>query len=207
MSAILREEPPDLSATNKNVQPGLERVVRHCLEKNPEERFHRRTTSRFDLEALSGHFRPTAAVAPAPGTGGSRDAAVLAAAGRRGPGHCPRRRRWRPGSPFAGRAGPPPPSFHQLTYRRGEILSARFAPDGQTVMYSAAWDGKPMEIFGGRLESPESRPFGLAGAEVLAISRVGRGRRLAAAHRRAAFPADGTLAQVSVAGGAPRATS
>ena len=39
MSAILREEPPDLSATNKSVQPGLERIVRHCLEKNPEERF------------------------------------------------------------------------------------------------------------------------------------------------------------------------
>src|SRR5450830_267234 len=40
ISAILREEPPDLSATNRNVQPGLERIVRHCLEKNPEERFY-----------------------------------------------------------------------------------------------------------------------------------------------------------------------
>ena len=54
MSAILREEPPDLSATNKNVQPGLERVVRHCLEKNPEERFHSAHDLAFDLEALSG---------------------------------------------------------------------------------------------------------------------------------------------------------
>ncbi|MGI8839019.1 MAG: serine/threonine-protein kinase, partial [Pyrinomonadaceae bacterium] len=40
MSAILREDPPDLSGTNKNVAPALERVVNHCLEKNPEERFH-----------------------------------------------------------------------------------------------------------------------------------------------------------------------
>ena len=58
MSAILREEPPDLSATNKNVQPGLERVVRHCLEKNPEERFHSAHDLAFDLEALSGASTP-----------------------------------------------------------------------------------------------------------------------------------------------------
>ena len=44
-----------------------------------------------------------------------------------------------------------------------QIPSARFAPDGQTFLYSAAWDGKPAEIFMGRPESPESRPFGLAG--------------------------------------------
>ena len=54
ISAILREEPPDLSATNRNVQPGLERIVRHCLEKNPEERFQSARDLAFDLEALSG---------------------------------------------------------------------------------------------------------------------------------------------------------
>ncbi|MGE5715077.1 MAG: serine/threonine-protein kinase, partial [Acidobacteriota bacterium] len=51
ISAILREEPPDLSATNRNVQPGLERIVRHCLEKNPEERFYSARDLAFDLEA------------------------------------------------------------------------------------------------------------------------------------------------------------
>jgi serine/threonine protein kinase len=40
MSAILKEEPPDLSLTNRDIHPGLERIVRHCLEKNPDERFH-----------------------------------------------------------------------------------------------------------------------------------------------------------------------
>jgi len=65
MSAILREDPPDLSATNKNVQPGLERVVRHCLEKSPEERFHSAHDLAFDLEALSG-TSPAGAVAAAP---------------------------------------------------------------------------------------------------------------------------------------------
>src|SRR5215470_5510213 len=63
MSAILREEPPDLSATNKNVQPGLERVIRHCIEKNPEERFHSAHDLAFDLEALSGTSATSAAAA------------------------------------------------------------------------------------------------------------------------------------------------
>ena len=97
----------------------------------------------------------------------------------------------------------PPPSFHQLTFRRGQILSARFAPDGQTVMYSAAWDGKPMEIFVGRPESPESRPFGLPGAEVLAISKSGEMAVSLDRHATGlAFRRTGTLAQLSVAGGA-----
>src|SRR4029453_11740368 len=39
MSAILREDPPDLSETNKALPPGLERLVRHCLEKAPAQRF------------------------------------------------------------------------------------------------------------------------------------------------------------------------
>jgi serine/threonine protein kinase/Tol biopolymer transport system component len=54
MSAILREDPPELSATNKSVAPALERVVNHCLEKNPEERFHSANDLGFAIEALSG---------------------------------------------------------------------------------------------------------------------------------------------------------
>lgn len=59
ISELLREEPPDLSATNRNVQPGLERIVRRCLEKNPEERFY----LAFDLEALSGLWGTSEAAA------------------------------------------------------------------------------------------------------------------------------------------------
>jgi serine/threonine protein kinase/Tol biopolymer transport system component len=54
MSAILREDPPDLSQSNKNVAPALERVLRHCLEKTPEERFHSASDLAFAIEALSG---------------------------------------------------------------------------------------------------------------------------------------------------------
>ncbi|HJZ81541.1 MAG TPA: protein kinase, partial [Pyrinomonadaceae bacterium] len=54
MSAILREDPPELSETNHNVSPALERLVNHCLEKNPEERFHSARDLAFALESLSG---------------------------------------------------------------------------------------------------------------------------------------------------------
>jgi serine/threonine protein kinase len=36
------------------------------------------------------------------------------------------------------------PVYQQLTFRRGNVYSARFAPDGQTIIYSAAWDGNPL---------------------------------------------------------------
>src|SRR5436853_2993022 len=54
MSAILREDPPDLSETNKTVSPALERVVRHCLEKHPADRFHSARDLAFAIESLSG---------------------------------------------------------------------------------------------------------------------------------------------------------
>ena len=60
MSAILKEDPPDLSVTNQSISPGLERIVRHCLEKNPEQRFHSAHDVAFDLEALSGVSAPAA---------------------------------------------------------------------------------------------------------------------------------------------------
>jgi Tol biopolymer transport system component len=54
MSAILKEDPPDLSETNQRISPALERLVNHCLEKNPEERFHSVSDLAFALEAISG---------------------------------------------------------------------------------------------------------------------------------------------------------
>ena len=200
MSAILKEDPPDLSATNQNIHPGLERIVRHCLEKNPEERFHSAHDLAFDLEALSGVSSPGTASVSAPAQRGRRlwpllaGTALLSAviAGL---------------SAFsAGKkaAYVPPPSFRQLTFSRGEVGGAHFAPDGQTIFYSAAWEGRPFEVFVNRPESPESRPFGLAGAEVLAISRSGE--MAVSLNRRAteAFRRIGRLARISIAGGAPR---
>ena len=167
MSAILREEPPDLSATNKSVQPGLERIVRHCLEKNPEERFYSTRDVAFDLEALSG-LSSSGAVAAAAGPSVMRRGvpaivAVLGLVVAAVAGY------W-----FHARKGPAaPPSFHQLTFRRGAISSGRFGSDGKSVIYSAAWDGGATEIFLGRTDGPDARPFGLKNADVLAVSPSG----------------------------------
>src|SRR5271167_1784681 len=63
MSAILKEDPPELNETNRNVSPALERIVQHCLEKNPESRFHSASDIAFDLEHLSGLSGSAARVA------------------------------------------------------------------------------------------------------------------------------------------------
>ena len=83
ITAILTKEPPDLSQTNKDVPPGLDRIVRHCLEKNPEERFESARDVAFDLEALSGVSTPTGLDADAPAGDSTPPSAV--AARRRGP--------------------------------------------------------------------------------------------------------------------------
>src|SRR5262249_25034215 len=54
VSAVLKEDPPDVTTTNKEVPPALERVIRHCLEKNPEQRFQSARDLAFDLEMISG---------------------------------------------------------------------------------------------------------------------------------------------------------
>src|SRR6202162_483383 len=82
MSAILAKDPPDLSATNQALSPGLDRIVRHCLEKNAEERFHSAHDVAFDLEALSGLSSPSAAALAAP-SGARRQPSTSSARGPR----------------------------------------------------------------------------------------------------------------------------
>jgi serine/threonine protein kinase len=96
------------------------------------------------------------------------------------------------------------PTFQRLSFRRGTILSARFAPDGRTVVYGAAWEGEPCRLFSTRPESPESSALTLPDAEILSISRTGQ--MAISLERRWAgrFIWSGTLAQVPLSGGAPR---
>jgi serine/threonine protein kinase len=102
---------------------------------------------------------------------------------------------------------PAPPVFaayHPLTFRRGIVLSARFAPDGKTVIYSAAWEGKPLDLYTTRPESPQSQEMEPRGANVLAISSSGEMALALGSHPRDAFLYSGTLARVPLVGGAPR---
>jgi Tol biopolymer transport system component len=93
------------------------------------------------------------------------------------------------------------PSFTQLTFRRGTLGSARFAPDGQTIMYSASWDGKPMEVFVSRLDNPESRAFGLTRSELLSVSPSGEMAVSVERHDAIPFNRTGTLARIGMTGG------
>ena len=205
MSAILKEDPPDLSVTNQAISPGLERIVRHCLEKNPEQRFHSAHDLAFDLETISG--TSSAAVAPlSPALAGRRRrllpaalAALAAAlialafwAGRRS--H----------ASDATAKGPDNVLHQRLTFRRGNVLYARFTADGQSVVYGAAWGDRPAEIFLARAGSPESRPLGIAGANLLAVSPSGELAILLKKTNVFGTAGAGTLARVPIGGGTPR---
>jgi Tol biopolymer transport system component/predicted Ser/Thr protein kinase len=96
------------------------------------------------------------------------------------------------------------PAYHLLTYRRGAIRMARFAPDGQTVVYSAAWEGRPVEVFTTRVGTPEARPVGVAGAEIMGISSTGETALLLGSQQTKSQVFSGTLARMPLVGGAPR---
>ena len=96
-----------------------------------------------------------------------------------------------------------PPSFRRLTFRRGLIRSARLAPDGQTIFYSALWEGERCRVHTVRVDSPESSPRDLPDGNVLAISRSGE-LALALGSHFDGVVTYGTLARVPIAGGAPR---
>ena len=92
-------------------------------------------------------------------------------------------------------------AFGRVTFRRGEVRTARFTPDGETIVYSAAWDGEPADIFVANRHSPEARPLGLREAEVLSVSKGGE---VAVLLRRDRLTGLGTLARVAITGGVPR---
>jgi Tol biopolymer transport system component len=194
MNAILKEEPPEPSQTGRGVPPNLERIVRHCLEKNPAMRFQSVRDLAFDLESLSETSSPATAVLPSsrsrrrvlPAFAGLLFLALAAAGGY---------------FVAARSKGPLSPIYQRLSFRSGTVFFARFAPDGQTLVYSAAWDGEPFQLFSTRPGSAESRSLGLPSAFINSISRDGE---MAVVLNPSSALGAGTLAQVPLAGGAPR---
>src|ERR1700678_242735 len=147
MSAILKEDPPDLTETNRNISSALERIVRHCLEKNPAERFQSARDLAFNLEALtdvSTSSRGGIKALPLEEEKSVRRwllpvlASLLILTS------------WAAIYFLAHRGAAANPTFHEVTFRNGTIWDARFAPDGQTIIYGAAWAGQTAEIFSTR---------------------------------------------------------
>ena len=97
-----------------------------------------------------------------------------------------------------------PPIYHQLTFRRGAIRSARFTPNGQSVVYGAAWEGKPTELFITSPESPQSRSLERHGEELMSISSTGDIALLTGVSVTGPYTQAGTLARMPINGGDPR---
>ena len=157
MTAILKEDPLELSARIADLPPALERTVQHCLEKSPAERFQSARDLAFDLEASVGQHRPVGR--PPGGPPGVADGCPWRRArrGRCDPRGwaCSRGGSWEPGTMGAGRTGIEP-TFTRLTFEQGTVWNARFTPDGETVVYDAAWNGQPIRLFFTRLDTPQS---------------------------------------------------
>ncbi len=203
MSAILKEEVPELSETARNVPPGLERIVRHCLEKHPVQRFQSAGDLAFDLEALTeisagSKSGALAAVQQVRGRDSRRQIATAAgvvaiAAAMLGVG-------WWLGR---GSGAAPPPEYQQITFRTGSIGNARFAPDG-SIVYSAAWDGGEDQLYLAHTDDNGSRELGLKDAELLSISKSGELAIRLNSQYYGGYARTGTLARVPLSGGTPR---
>jgi eukaryotic-like serine/threonine-protein kinase len=165
LSAILKHDPPDLSDKGGSVSPALAQVIQHCLEKEPDRRFQSARDLAFALQKLSGTSTSASplAVQPALGrrwvVGGAVLAAVVLTAGAAA-------FTWHPAE------DPAQPAFKQLTFRRGHVDTARFAPDGQTVISTASWDGRSFETSSTRLDSVESTRLPVAGV-LRSVSKSG----------------------------------
>ncbi|MGA2851756.1 MAG: winged helix-turn-helix domain-containing protein [Terracidiphilus sp.] len=97
-----------------------------------------------------------------------------------------------------------PPEFQRLTFSRGTVYSARFAPDGHSVIYAASWDGGPTEIFSTDPKIPGARSLGLPATQLLAVSSSGEMAVLQSVNYHSLFAVRGTLGQVPLTGGSPR---
>lgn len=186
LSAVLRDTPP---AFDDPASP----LVLRCLDKDPAKRFQSATDLGWALEGLA------APAAPARRTGVSRRT-FLAGATATGLGGVLLGRLL-----VARPAAPEPPAFRQLTFRQGRVGRARLTPDGDSIVYAAAWDGAPLAVHAMRLAGGGARVLPLPSAEVLAISARGE-LALSLDHRYLDGLAQrGQLALAPLEGGTPRA--
>jgi eukaryotic-like serine/threonine-protein kinase len=196
MTAVLREEPADTKLDEATVPAAYRDIIRHCLEKEPGERFQSAKDLAFALQTLSsspirqgslGRARTRAPQTLLWSIAGLLIATLLAVAF------------------MMLRPGPASPSYRRLTFEAGTIYSARFAPDGQSVVYSASWNNNPAQIFSTVGNSLLAQPLNLSDANLLAVSRNNELALVMHGSQNGQLEmVDGVLARAPMAGGAPR---
>jgi len=170
-SIVIPPPPPVGSGTSSK----LEEIISKALEKDPDLRCQTAAELRADLKRLKRSMDSSRTSVATDTSQASASTSVVAAA----PALAPRRKSavaviFAVGLLIAAAAGlyagkkffasvpAEPPVYRQLTFRRGSIRAARFASDGQTILYSAAWQGNPVDVFTARPEAPESVPWASA---------------------------------------------
>jgi eukaryotic-like serine/threonine-protein kinase len=193
MAKIVRHDPPPLEAPEP-----VEQLVHRCLEKDPAERFQSARDLGFALQGLATMDPSKLTQTSGQGIARRRKLGFLWAVGIAA-------------AVVAGAVGghllwTKPAStatFHRVTYSRGTVSAARFAPDGQTIVYSAQWEGRPLETFAIRPEYPESRSMNLA-SHLAAVSAANELAVLRQPHVGSFWQWSGTLASSPMGVGAPR---
>ena len=215
--AILNRAPIPPTRLNLELPLKLEEIISKAMEKDRDMRCQTAAEMRADLKRLKRSL-DSSRTSTVTETGGSGSAAVSAV--RQTATLPSQSRRLAPllavctllalaAGLYAGKllfttAALPPPIYRQLTFRRGSIRSARFAPDGQTILYSAAWQGSPVDVFTARPEAPEARSMGLTRTQLASVSSASEMAVLLNSKAIGTWVNMGTLARAPLVGGAPR---
>jgi serine/threonine protein kinase len=171
MNAILKEEPPPIPLSERGMSIPLQRVINHCLEKQPQDRFQTARDLVFNLDSITDPSSYRQLIKHSDDGLSSRRETLMAEMGGAGSD-------WRSlvGAVFFGgryTASTTLPTYTQLTFRRGSIYTARFTSDGKGIFFSASWDGTPVDVSFMRSESPVVQTLNLPNTQMLSISRTG----------------------------------
>lgn len=195
MTAVLREEPAIANLEQAKIPEAYQEIVRHCLEKDPENRFQSAKDLAFALQTVSGSgtvkIRGGFASSRRPQVAWAIAAVMTVAAAL-----------------LVGRWIQPTTSalaYYRLTFELGTVYSARFSPDGQTAVYSAAWNNKPVQLFSTVGTSMLSQPLQFTDANLLSISHTTElALVMHGTHSGQMETVNGVLASAPLAGGSPR---
>src|SRR5688572_21230420 len=197
MAAIVTAEPPTLSSLQPRVPAALERLIRRCLAKDPDDRWQ---TARDMAAELRWIAEEGSANIPAVATT-RRSRRALLWAGVAGAALT--------GAVVAATAAsmwprPGVAEYLPATFRKGIVSAARFTPDGQSFVYSASWEGQPYAAFLARPGNPDARDLQLQDARIMSISQAGDMAVLFGGQNITHTWGTRMLARIPMAGGARR---